>query len=211
MNLLGVIPARGGSKGIPKKNIKMIAGKPLIVWTIEHAMASKLLTRFIVSTDSDEIAAVSRGAGAECLMRPEHLAEDLTPTIDVLKHIVEQNPCDAVVLLQPTSPIRNIGRIDECIRAYLDGGHDSLATGFICKYQEFGKTEPMPRQKIEGFFYDDGNVYVTKSELVHKRRLFGADLRKFFTSREENVEIDDIFDMWIAEQILLRKAAGVAK
>lgn len=205
MNLLGVIPARGGSKGIPKKNIQMIAGKPLIVWTIEHAKASKLLTRFVVSTDCDEIAGIARDSGAECLMRPPNLAGDFTPTVDVLKHIVAENQCDAVVLLQPTSPVRNDGRIDECIKAYIEGGHDSLATGFICKYREFGKSEPIPRQKIDGFFYDDGNIYVIDNNLVKNGKIYGTKLKKYFTSREENVEIDEFFDFWLAEQILLKR------
>lgn len=210
MNFLGIIPARGGSKGIPRKNIRIIAGKPLIAWTIEHANASKLLTRFIVSTDSDEIAEVARKEGAECLMRPVHLAEDLTPTIDVLKHVVEQNACDAVVLLQPTSPIRKPGRIDECVQEYIDGKFDSLATGFICKYQEYGKAEPTPRQKIEGFFYDDGNIYIIDAGLVYERKISGTKLKRYFNSREENFEIDDMFDMWIVEQILIKRAANAA-
>lgn len=208
MNFLGIIPARGGSKGIPGKNIKMIAGKPLIEWTIKHAKASRLLTRFLVSTDSNEIAMVARKTGAECLMRPAHLAEDFTPTIDVLKHIVEKYPCDAIVLLQPTSPIRNLGRIDECIQVYVNGGFDSLVTGFICKYREFGKAEPIPRQKIEGFFYDDGNVYVIDGRLIANGQIFGRNLKKYYASREENVEIDDVFDFWLAEQILLKRMAN---
>ena len=98
--ILGVIPARGGSKGIPRKNIRPIAGKPLLAWTIEHAKASKLLTRFVVSTEDAEIAKIARGRGAEVLKRPAKLAGDKADTLPVLQHALDAIPADIVVLLQ---------------------------------------------------------------------------------------------------------------
>ena len=127
--ILGVIPARGGSKGIPRKNVKQINGKPLIAWTIEAARESKMIDRYVVSTEDEEIAQIVRGNSAEVLSRPSALATDEAATISVIQHAIEQIPCDVVVLLQVTSPIRRPGLIDECVREFKDNEYDSLATG----------------------------------------------------------------------------------
>jgi CMP-N,N'-diacetyllegionaminic acid synthase len=118
MNTVGLIPARGGSKGIPRKNIKLIAGKPLIVWTIEAALRSTVLGAVVVSTEDPEIAEVARCAGALVpFMRPSKLARDQTPTIDPVLHALDQLPqYDSVLLLQPTSPLRATEDIDACLR-----------------------------------------------------------------------------------------------
>lgn len=199
--VLGIIPARGGSKGVPRKNIRLISGKPLIAWTIEAAKKSKLLDRFIVSTEDNEIADIAREYGAEVLKRPAELATDEVSTMSVLQHALAQIKCDTVVLLQATSPIRKPALIDECIKEFRDKGYDSLATGFICKYMEYGKNE-LRRQDICGFFYDDGNVYVLKPEFILKGDRYGNKIGKKIISRWENHEIDDEFDLWLAEQII---------
>lgn len=208
--ILGVIPARGGSKGIPRKNIKRIAGKPLIAWTIEAARQASLIDRFIVSTEDEEIAEISREFGAEVLNRPAELATDESDTLNVLKHAVSSIPCDAVVLLQATSPVRSRGLVDECIREFMDGGYDSLATGFICKYIEYGRND-LRRQDIDGFFYDDGNVYVIKSDLIRNGDRYGTSICRKLISRWENAEIDDEFDFWLVEKILLEGICGENK
>lgn len=202
--ILGITPARGGSKGIPRKNIKNIAGKPLLGWTIEAAKRSKLIDRYVVSTEDDEIARVAESFGAEVLRRPAELATDEADTLDVLKHALGEIPGDILVLLQATSPVRKAGLIDECIKEFIEGGYDSLATGFICKYAEYGKNE-LRRQDIKGFFYDDGNVYVMKADLARKGDRFGKKIGKKLISRFGNVEIDDEFDFWMAEKILQEK------
>lgn len=199
--ILGITPVRGASKGIPRKNIRMIAGKPLIAWTIEAAKRSKLLDRYIVSTEDKEIAGISKKFGAEVIDRPTALARDETPTIDVLRHVVEVVPCDIVVLLQATSPVRNEGLVDSCINEFRKNSYDSLATGFMCKYVEYGKNE-LRRQDINGFFYDDGNVYVIKSDLIRNGDRYGREICRKIISRWENIEIDDDFDFWLAEKIL---------
>lgn len=207
--ILGIIPARGGSKGVPHKNIKPIAGKPLIAWTIEAAKKSKILGRFIVSTEDAEIADVARQYNAQVLDRPAALATDEASTLSVLQHVVKNIPCEIVVLLQATSPIRSPGLIDECVKEFLDNGYDSLATGFICKYLEYGKDveyskdgKELRRQDIEGFFYDDGNIYIIKSDLIKKGDRYGKKIGKKIISRWENFEIDDEFDFLLAEKIL---------
>jgi N-acylneuraminate cytidylyltransferase len=204
MSILGITPARGGSKGIPKKNIRPIAGKPLIAWTIEAAKESKMLDRYVVSTEDEEIAQVVREYGADVINRPIALATDEASTLSVLQHIVENLPCDIVVLLQATSPTRRPGLIDECIREFKDNDYDSLATGFICNYIEYGKNE-LRRQDIKGFFYDDGNIYVIKTDLIKNGNRCGQKIGRKIISRQENQEIDDKFDFWIAEKILLDK------
>ncbi len=200
-NILGITPARGGSKDIPRKNIKEIAGKPLIAWTIESAKKSKMLDRYVVSTEDEEIARIVRKYGVEVLHRPSELATDEASTLSVLQHLVENIPCDIVVLLQATSPIRRPELIDECIKEFKDNDYDSLATGFICKYVEYGINE-LRRQDIKGFFYDDGNVYVIKADLIKKGERYGKKLGRKIVSRIENVEIDDEFDFWLSEKIL---------
>lgn len=205
--ILGITPARGGSKSIPRKNIKEIAGKPLIAWTIEAANKSKLFDKYVVSTEDQEIAKVAREYGAEVLHRPHELATDEASTLNVLQHAVEKIPCDIVVTIQATSPIRRLGLIDECIEEFLHNGYDSLATGFLCKYVEYGKNE-LRRQDIQGFFYDDGNIYVIKADLIRNGDRYGKKIGRKIISWWENVEIDDEFDFWVAEKILEKLIGG---
>lgn len=203
--ILGVTPARGGSKGIPKKNLRQCFNKPLIAWTIETARGSNLLDRYVVSTEDRGIAEIAMKYGAEVLRRPWHLATDEATTLSVLQHVVEQIPADTIVLLQATSPIRDSDLIDRCIQRFLDTKADSLATGFICRYVEYGKGAGMKRQDIPGFFYDDGNVYVIKADLIRKGDRYGSRIERMLLDREQNVDIDDEFDLWLAEQILKRR------
>lgn len=119
--ILAIIPARGGSKGVPRKNIRELAGKPLIAWTIEEAKKSKYIDRLILSTEDDEIIEVAKQYGCEVpFKRPIELAQDDTPGIDPVLHAIEQCPgYDYVVLLQPTSPLRTVDDIDGCIEQLL--------------------------------------------------------------------------------------------
>lgn len=203
--ILGVIPARGGSKGIPRKNVRSILGKPLIAWSIEAAKSSRLIDRVVVSTEDEEIANVARQYGAEALMRPPELATDEASTLGVLQHVVATIPSDVIVLLQPTSPVRDPDLVDRCIRQFQETKADSLATGFVCKYTEYGKNE-LRRQDLEGFFYDDGNVYVMRSDLLAAGDRYGSRIERLCIDREQNIDIDDEFDFWLAEQVLRRRA-----
>jgi len=202
--ILGLIPARGGSKGVPRKNIREIYGKPLIVWTIKRALEARKIDRVVVSTDSEEIAAIAQEAGAEILMRPAELATDFASTQDVMEHALRCYPAETIVLLQPTSPYRSIGLIDKCIEKFVSEDVDSLATGFICDYKEYGKNT-LPRQQIKGFFYDDGNVYVIRAKNVLAGDRYGKKIGYYYTDRFENAEIDDMFDFWLLEKILEQK------
>jgi len=201
--ILGITPARGGSRGIPKKNIRQICGKPLLTWTIEAAKESKLLDDYVISTEDEEIAKIALKHGVKVINRPEKLADDETATIDVIRHAIEQNHCDVVVVLQVTSPIRKPGLIDECISEFIENKYDSLATGLMCRCKEYGKNS-LRRQDIDGFFYDDGNVYVIKADLIRGGERFGERIGRKIISRWENIDIDDDFDFWTAEKILER-------
>lgn len=204
--ILGITPARGGSKGVPRKNIRPIHGKPLIAWTIEAAQESRLLDRYVVSTEDAEIAAVARHWGAEIIDRPGELASDEASTLSVLEHTIQIIPADVVVVLQATSPIRNTGLIDRCITRFLHAQADSLATGYVCTCVEYGKNE-LRRQDIQGFFYDDGNVYVIRADLIRAGDRHGERIERMLLDREQNIEIDDEFDFWLAEQVLLKREA----
>jgi len=204
--ILGVTPARGGRKGVPRKNVRPIHGRPLIAWTIDAAKASRRIDRYVVSTEDPEIAAVARSHDVEVLARPRELADDLAMTVDVLRHVVTQVTADIVVLLQATSPIRDPGLIDRCIERFIETDADSLATGFMCKFTPYGKNT-LRRQDMEGFFYDDGNVYVIRADVIRAGDRYGTRLESVLLDREQNVEIDDEFDFRVAEQVLRHRQA----
>lgn len=204
LSILAVIPARGGSKGLPRKNIRPIAGKPLIAWTIEAAKDSRLLDRCVVSTEDPEIAEVSRRHGAEVLARPPELATDEADTLPVLQHALKSCPADLLVLLQCTSPVRAPGLIDRCIEKFLAGEADALGTVLPDKNFEYGQDMPR-RQEITPRLLDIGNVYVNRADLVLAGDRFGKRISTLSVSREEAVEIDDDFDFWLAEKILLER------
>ena len=206
--ILGVTPIRGGSKGVPGKNIRPLCGKPLLAWTVEAAKQANLLDDYVVSTEDAEIARVAEKWGARVLWRPEELATDEVPTLPVLQQVLEQVSADTVVLLQATSPIRDSDLIDRCIGQFLATRADSLATGFICKYVEYGKGK-LPRQGIEGFFYDDGNVYVMRADMVRGGDRYGENIERVVLDREHNLDIDDEFDFWLAEQVIQRRLGSV--
>ncbi len=206
MDFLGIIPARGGSKGVPRKNIKMICGHPLIAWTIRSAQASRLLDRVIVSTEDEEIAAVARRYGAEVLERPAELAGDAVISRDVVAHALNAFGAAHSALLQATSPVRSPGLIDRVVTAFKNGDWDSMATGNDYPlYPPHGVEHR--RQDIKHVFVNDGSVIVSTAKTVMAKSLFGQKAGTFVTSREENVDIDDEFDFWLAEKTLERVLA----
>lgn len=203
--ILGIIPARGGSKTIPRKNIKEICGKPLIAWTIEAAQKSKLLDRFVVSTEDKEIAEIAREYGAEVIDRPKGLADDKTNVFPaVLQDVLKKINSDIIVILQCTSPVRDEGLIDDCIKKFLKSKADALATGYMCQLFEWGAYTER-KQDLKGFFHDDGNILICTKDLVNKGERLGKKNEKVIISREQNFEIDDEFDFWLNEQILKKR------
>ena len=225
-NILGVIPARGGSKGIPRKNLYHLNGKPLIAYTIEAALKAKSLTKFIVSTDSEEIAMVSKGYGAPIpFMRPSELASDTSLSVDVMKHAtLEMEKADGVVydylvLLQPTTPLRLPEDIDSAVEKLIATGCDTVIT-----IVDVGATHPdrmyrikddrlvgimeegvamRPRQQLPPVYIRSGDVYACKREVVFgKNSMLGDDCRPVVIPPERAVNIDCMEDLVLAEYYL---------
>jgi len=200
--ILGVIPARGGSKGIPRKNIKNLLGKPLIKWSIEAAQNSKLIDRFVVSTDDEEIAQISKDCGAEVLLRPSEYSTDDATTVSVLQHVISEIEADIIVLLQPTSPVRVDNLIDRAIENFVNSKCDTLATGYNSHHFEWGQFDNMPRQRMNGFFHDDGNIYIFNKKIIELGKWIGDELFRMEVPGLYNIEIDDISEFWANEGIL---------
>ncbi|MCH7776080.1 MAG: acylneuraminate cytidylyltransferase family protein [Gemmatimonadetes bacterium] len=200
--ILGVIPARGGSKGLSRKNIRSFCGRPLIAWSIAAAREANLIDRFIVSTEDAGIAEVARFEGAEILPRPASLATDDATTVEVLKHVLEHIKAEVIVLLQPTCPIRRNRIVDRAIERFLETEADSLATGYVMKALEWGTHINLPRHKIKGFFYDDGNVYVHRAEVLQRGMWYGERLECMLVEHYYSLDIDDEIDFWAAEAVM---------
>lgn len=226
--ILCIIPARGGSKGLPGKNIMEIAGKPLIGWTIEQALACKYIDTVIVSTDDDEIAEISKSFGAEVpFKRPEELARDGSPTMDTVFHAIDyfENNArffDILVLLEPTSPLRKRNDLDDAIESLVDSeanadsivsvGEVHLENPHITKMIVNGYVTPLIESKTEAIFqrqqlpkiyFPYGVIYAGKvSELKEEKTFYQKRTIPYFIERWQNYEIDDIFDSICVEAII---------
>ena len=202
--ILGLIPARGGSKRIPRKNLALLAGKPLMQWTLDAARESTRLDQIIISTEDTEIRHYCADQGFNVLDRPVVLASDGATTAAVLQHAVKVLNPEVVVLLQPTSPIRFRGLIDRCIAAFDAADCDTLATGFISYQFPYGSIGNVPQQEMRGFFYDDGNVYVHKAAHLREGKWFGDKRHELVIEPWYNLELDTLSDFWAAEGIIHR-------
>ena len=226
MFFLGVIPARGGSKSILRKNIYPILGKPLIYYSISAANNSRLLNDCIVTTDDLEIKTVSESYGAKVpFLRPASLSNDKALAIPTIKHAVleyeKKNKLivDYVVMLQPTAPLRTAGDIDEAIKLLLEKGTDSLISvvnvdnyhpykmktigdGLLSDYVDTGLENP-PRQSLPDIFIVNGALYMTKRDvLVNKNSFKGDSCLPYLMSQEKSTNIDVMADMVVAEYYL---------
>lgn len=220
MSVFALIPARGGSKGIPRKNIKLIGGKPLIVWTIEAALRSRLLDAVVVSTDDAEIAEVARKAGAEVpFMRPAALAQDQTPGLDPVLHALNQLPqYQAVLLLQPTSPLRSTQDIDGCLQLARERAAPSVVsvseaethpywTYRINQGQALERmVEAAPvarRQDLPQAVALNGALYFADATWLRRSgSLVTAETLAYVMTREHSVDLDTPFDWKLAELLL---------
>ena len=234
MSTLCVIPVRGGSKGIPRKNLRDVGGKPLVVWTIEQALEAKDV-RVVVSTEDEEIASVARAAGAEVIERPAELAQDTTATEPVIVHAMdylrdkEGYEPEFVMLLQATSPVRRPGTIDRAIAQARETGVDSLVgtvpqTPFLWwtardghgPTADFDVDHRPRRQELapDQFRYrETGSLYVTKPWVYRERNnRIGGKIGLFVMDEVEGVDIDGPLDLALAGKTLIemRQQEGLA-
>jgi CMP-N,N'-diacetyllegionaminic acid synthase len=231
MDILGVVPARGGSKGVPRKNIADVAGRPLVAWTLDAARQAPSLTRVVVSTEDAEIAAVCRSLGAEVVGRPPELAQDLTPTLPVVMHaLAEAERTDgrrygAVVLLQPTTPLRLAEDLERGVALLLETGAESVVSvvdvggyhplrmkkfedGRLVNYVEQDGENMRPRQELPPVYIRNGAVYVTRRSVLDGGALVGRDCRGFIMPSDRSVNIDAPNDLIVADQLLRRRGAA---
>ena len=225
MKILGLIPARGGSKGVPKKNIKLLGKKPLIEYTINDAKNSKLLTEIVVSTDDAEIAIEAEIASCKPpFIRPAHLAKDTSTSLEVVQHALafyeKQNVFfDAVCLLQPTNPFRATGFIDKAIEKFIISKADSLVSVLpvppeynphwtfeeengLLKIATGEEQIIARRQELPNAFHRDGSIYITKADVIKNGSLYGKSIAYIESDPELYVNIDTMQDWKKAEEML---------
>jgi CMP-N,N'-diacetyllegionaminic acid synthase len=225
--VIAVIPARGGSKSIPDKNIKPLGGKPLIVWSIEVAKRTKEIDRIIVSTDSEKISKIAREHGVEVYIRPSNLATDEALVIDALRDLIgtlreEGEKAEIMILLEPTCPLRSVEDITKCIHLLVNNGYDSVATFKEAELNPHrawkitsGKPEVfipgaipwLPRQKLPKAYQLTGAVYAFYSNLLDKERrslLFGKS-GAVIVPKERSLDIDGELDFEIVETLIRRR------
>lgn len=201
MKIVAVIPARGGSKGIKNKNLKTLKKKPLIYWSIKSAKESKLIEDFFVSTEDKKIKSVALKHKCKVIDRPKNLSRDSSKTIEVIQHAIKITKADVIICIQPTSPKRPKGIVDSCLKKYLKNKADTLATGRIIHNFEWGKYNNLSRQKLKGWFWDDGSIYILKAKDILKNKWVGKKLYKYHLEKKYNLlEIDDLEDFEIIDK-----------
>ena len=231
--ILAIIPARGGSKGLPGKNIKPLCGKPLIGWTIEQAQSSKYIDEIFVSTDSNEIAAVAEDFGIKVpFLRPAELATDTSPSSAFVLHTIDYyrnkgQEFDYILLLEPTSPLRDITDINIAIEQLLN--HDTAKSivgvskveathpAFLVDISKEGLLKPylkemktLRRQELSDLYFFEGSLYLSDIDFYIKEQTFYHDLTlPYVVPKYKAYEIDDIEDFYIDEKILELKLKNI--
>ena len=222
---IAVIPARGGSKRIPHKNIVPLQGKPLIEYTISAARNAAALSRIIVSTDDEEIARVAEGAGAEVLYpRPPELSTDTSDTLDVIRNVVstlgqQDEYDDIIVLLQPTSPFRTGEHIDRAVALFRSSGADTVTAvrpvtdhpywlwrvrkGFLTPFKTM-KHIQTGRHSLPADYIENGSLYIFRRSLLDQGTLYGSRIVPFEMDTVDSVDIDEPLDLMWAEFLLGR-------
>lgn len=225
-SILAIIPARGGSKGIPRKNIKSLAGKPMIAWSIEAGKKSKYIDRIIVSTEDEEIRDISLDYGADVpFLRPKELAQDNTSSVDTIVDAImklkdiDKLEYDFILLLQPTSPLRNENQIDESIELLINNLDKFNAlisvtelehpvfwnrtvddSGRLKSFMEYDKSKNYRRQDFMKTYRLNGAIYLIKTDEFLKCRSFETkDTLSYVMDRKSSIDVDCIEDLELAE------------
>ena len=232
--IVAVIPARGGSKGLQRKNIRLLAEKPLIAWTIEQAKSSKYIDKVVVSTNDEEIAEISKKYGAEVpFLRPEELARDDSPTSDAIIHALNWfeergEYFDIVVLLEPTSPLRDVEDIDKCVEilignpkakaivgvAKLESTHPEFNVvineeGFIRKLDGTTNFKVLRRQDLEDVYFFEGSIYISEvGVLKQKRTFYQESTLAYVVPKYKSLEVDELCDFICIEALMKAKMGG---
>ena len=230
-SVIGIVPARAGSKGLPRKNIAPLCGKPLIAWSIEAGLRSQYIDLVIVSTDSNKIAGIAAEYGASVpFIRPAELATDETPTIDVVIHALEylniqrKQRFDYTVLLEPTSPLRDEADIDRAIKQLVDNVGASSLVGisrteaqnpaFLVVLSENNfligldqsEIKPVRRQEIKDVYFLEGSIYVSDTKTLIARRTFcHQETLGCIFPKWKSLEVDDLEDLIMVEALMLHK------
>jgi len=225
LRILGVTPARGGSKGIPRKNIKPILGRPLLAYTIASSKASRLLTDYVVSSEDDEILKVAAFYGADTVRRPKELAEDATPSFPVIEHALYEmegrtgNRYDAVIMLQATTPLRSAEDIDGAIRKLMENATDSVISvvptpGVNPEWMKYIENDTLvdydpsikdmsSRQSMRQIYIRNGCIYAAKREpFLTEKALRCGTARPYIMDAQKWVNIDSERDWLLAEAIM---------
>ena len=224
--VLALIPARGGSKGIKKKNIVLLDGKPLIAYSIEASLRSKYIDSTVITTDSREIAEIAEKFGGRVpFLRPAELAQDKSKTIDAVLHAIRQlnikrENYDILVLLQPTQPLRRTEDIDQAIETYFKNGESPLVSVslvndhplLIRSIDEEGTLKPLlscnstcRRQDMTVYYRVNGCIYINKIAEINSKVSLNDNEIPFIMARENSVDVDEVVDLAIAEYYLLSK------
>lgn len=229
--ILAIIPARGGSKGLKKKNIKQLCGKPLVCWSIDAGLKSKYIDEVMVSTDDHQIAEAAKRCGAKVpFIRPEFLAIDSTPTFNVIQHTLDyykselKKEFDYIILLEPTSPLRESVDIDNSIEKLINSNAHSIvgisktesqnpsflvsknSQSYISGYEN-PNIEVIRRQNIKTVYFLEGSIYISKTDILLNKKTFyhdktlGYELEKY-----KSFEIDDIYDFVMIEALMKYKS-----
>ena len=218
---LGIVPARGGSKRLPRKNMLNLCGKPLIAWSIEAGLNSKYIDKVVVSSDDDEILNISLNFGAETIKRPVELASDTATTFDAIKHTIDNfEKYDYIVLLQPTSPLRNEKHIDEAIELLEEKQADAIVS--VCEMDhsplwsntlpEDGNMRGFLREEIlnkrsqdlEKYYRLNGAIYICKTDkLLENKSFFLKDnIFAYIMDRKSSIDIDEEIDFLFAQRVI---------
>ena len=218
---LAIIPARGGSKRLPRKNILELQGKPLIAWSIEAGLNSKYINKVVVSSDDSKILNLAKRYGVDTIKRPDYLASDTSTTFDAIEHTIDNlERYDYVVLLQPTSPLRDAKHIDEAIELLEDKKADTVISVCEMEHSPLWSNRLDETLSMEGFLADEilnkrsqdldkyfrlnGAIYICRTDKLLEEKSFflKKNIFAYLMSRENSVDIDEEIDFKIAEVML---------
>ena len=232
LEILGIIPARGGSKGVPRKNIRLLAGKPVLYYTIDAAQKSLMLDRVVVSTEDEEIAKFASQYGCEILRRPSELAQDETPMALVIHNVLnslsmrEHYTPEIAVILQPTAPLRRAEHIDDCLRRFLESGASSMVS--VCpvpghyhpdwqfRMESDGVLKTysgnlldqlhIRRQDLSLTYTRNGAIYAFRTNIfLENNSLYPSPCLAYIMETDFSVNLDSEEDFWLAERYLYER------